>query len=73
VGPLLAGGRSQRRFQEPPEVVAVRAVLVFVSLPAGKARLRRRMVAVSAGGLMLAKTASEQDRPEDEHKDPAYG
>jgi hypothetical protein len=44
--PLLASGVSVQAFQEPPEVFALRAVLVFVSLPAGKARLRRRVVVV---------------------------
>ena len=46
VSPFLAGGRSLLRFQEPPEVFALRAVLVLASLPPGKARLRRQMVAV---------------------------
>jgi hypothetical protein len=49
-GPLLSGVRFARRFQEPPEVFALRAVSVFVSLPAGKARLRRRFVVVSESG-----------------------
>ena len=40
VGPLLASGSLLRRYQEPPEVFALRAALVLVSLPAGKARLR---------------------------------
>ena len=43
VGPLLASGSLLRRYQEPPEVFALRAALVLVSLPAGKARLRLHM------------------------------
>jgi hypothetical protein len=50
VGPLLASGCSLKRFQEPPQVVVLRTVLVLVGLPPGKARLRRRMTALSDGG-----------------------
>jgi hypothetical protein len=44
---FLAGGVVVRVFQEPPEVFALLAVSVFVGLPPGKARLRRRMGAAS--------------------------
>jgi len=45
VGPLLASGGSIRRFQEPPEAFVLRAALALSSLPAVKARLRRRLFA----------------------------
>jgi len=47
VSPLLASGSAVRKFQEPSEVLALLAVSVFVSLPAGKARLRRRLAVLS--------------------------
>jgi hypothetical protein len=49
VCPLLASGDLGYAFQEPPEVFAPRAVSFVVSLPPGKARLRRRLVALSDG------------------------
>jgi len=47
VGPLLAGGVVLRSFQEPPGLVALRAVSLAVCLPPGKARLRRLLVVIS--------------------------
>ena len=47
VAPFLAVGISVQSVQEPPEVLALWSVSVFVCLPPGKARLRRRVSVAS--------------------------
>jgi hypothetical protein len=48
---FLAGGGIARRFQEPPLRSVAQRLLVVVSLPPGKARLRQRILVVSELGV----------------------